>query len=185
MNLIGKKFSKLTVIDKSKKKYHWICECECGNIKDKQYKLTSFRTKSCGCLRKGNIKHSYSLSPTYKSWQSMKTRCLNSNNDNWKYYGGRGITICERWLESFENFLADMGERPKDTTLDRINSEGNYEPSNCKWSTIKEQINNRKYTVSDDIVRSIKILLSKGVSQKMLANHFNLSESTISNINRR
>jgi hypothetical protein len=74
----------------------------------------------------------------------MKTRCLNPKNDKWHRYGGRGITVCDRWL-SFDNFLADMGERPKGKTIDRIDNDGNYEKENCKWSTPKEQLQNRRY----------------------------------------
>jgi hypothetical protein len=82
--------------------------------------------------------------PLYDTWQGMKKRCNNPNNDNYKYYGGRGIKVCERWLNSYENFALDMGERPKGHTLDRINNDGNYEPSNCKWSSLSEQNSNRR-----------------------------------------
>lgn len=83
--------------------------------------------------------------PTYESWSAMKSRCNNPNHDSWKNYGGRGITVCDRWLHSFENFLADMGERPEGKTLDRFpNRDGNYEPSNCRWATVAEQNANRR-----------------------------------------
>lgn len=82
----------------------------------------------------------------YNSWYSMKQRCLNTNKDNYSAYGGRGIKICDRWIESFDNFLEDMGNRPEGTTLDRIDSNGNYEPSNCKWSTYSEQTLNTSST---------------------------------------
>ena len=82
----------------------------------------------------------------YNSWYSMKERCLNPNKDNYSAYGGRGIKICDRWLESFDNFVDDMGKRPEGTTLDRIDSNGNYEPSNCKWSTYSEQTLNTSST---------------------------------------
>lgn len=80
-------------------------------------------------------------SPTYKVWHGMKQRCGNPKDQNWRYYGGRGIAVCARWHE-FTNFLADMGERPIGMTLDRINGDGNYEPGNCRWATMKEQCNN-------------------------------------------
>ena len=96
----------------------------------------------------GNIKHGHSLkngkpTPTYYSWRCMKERCGNPNNKYYSYYGGRGIRVCDRWMD-FANFLADLGERPEGLTLDRINSDGNYEPGNCRWVTMKEQAQNRR-----------------------------------------
>ena len=130
----------------------WQCLCECGNkIVVRAKSLRNGDTRSCGCLHKETCKtngerktHGLTGSPTYISWQAMKRRCLKSQEDNYPRYGGRGIEICDRWLNSFENFLADMGKRPEDLTLDRINNEGNYEPSNCRWATLSEQNSNRK-----------------------------------------
>ncbi len=90
-----------------------------------------------------NYKHGHRYkngkqSLTYQSWRHMKTRCQNPNCPDYKNYGGRGITVCERWMD-FANFLEDMGERPENTTLDRINNDGNYEPGNCRWTTPREQ----------------------------------------------
>jgi len=95
-------------------------------------------------LGKGSLpKHGHFGSKTYTSWASMIQRCSNPNRSNFEYYGGRGIRVCERW-KKFDNFLSDMGERPEDCSLDRIDHSGNYEPSNCRWATKKEQSNNRR-----------------------------------------
>jgi hypothetical protein len=87
--------------------------------------------------------HTHPMSPTYQSWKAMKARCTQPRNASWQYYGDRGITFCDRW-QSFENFLADMGERPEGTTLDRIDPDGKYEPDNCRWATPSTQSDNRK-----------------------------------------
>jgi hypothetical protein len=134
----------LMFLEKSKGHSIWLVRCDCGAFKHVRYtSLLTGNTKSCGCLNKiKHTKHGHASSVvtrTYRSWDSMKARCRNTKD---KYYGGRGITFCKRW-NSFNNFLEDMGIRPQGTSLDRINNTGNYEPSNCRWATPKQQNNNQ------------------------------------------
>jgi hypothetical protein len=155
----GDKYGKLTIVKEVEPyiepsgtlRRKVICNCDCGN---KNYfrlsDLKSGKTSSCGCYRiensiKFNTKHGLKYHSLYPTWLNMKQRCYNSNHNRYKDYGGRGIKVCDMWLNSFENFLNDMGERPEGTSLDRINNNGNYEPNNCKWATKSEQrINQRK-----------------------------------------
>jgi len=147
IDLTGQKFGRWTVICEAGQK--WLCQCECGVVKKIWgHFLKDGQSKSCGCLRKDlaverETKHGKCFTPAYKSWTCMKQRCLNPNSPKFSIYGGRGIMICERWMV-FENFLADMGERPEGTTLDRIDNDGHYESDNCRWATIDVQNNNKK-----------------------------------------
>lgn len=127
---------------------YWLCLCSCGNLRIVRLaNIKNGHSTSCGCKLIGSLtKHGHtprgSRTRTYITWSNMIQRCTYPDNDNYHRYGGRGISICQRWI-MYENFLSDMGLRPKGKTLDRINNNGNYEPSNCKWSTPKEQAQNR------------------------------------------
>ncbi len=129
--MINRTFTRLLVTSQSERPRHWDCLCTCGNVKTvRDDHLIGGKVKSCGCLASeatvlrniANAKHRLCNTPTYKSWQAMRTRCLNKNSDQYPDYGARGITICERW-NSFENFLEDMGHRPDGTTIDRIEND--------------------------------------------------------------
>ena len=156
----SKKYGRLTVISEVtpkdygyRKRRRVNCVCDCGN--KVILVLNNIRigtTKSCGCLLTEiniakNYKHGMTLSPEYQAWRSMFKRCNDQNSENYKYYGGRGITICKRW-EKFECFYKDIGDKPTQKhSLDRIDNNGNYYKNNCKWSTPKEQTSNRRTTI--------------------------------------
>jgi hypothetical protein len=151
-DLRGKRYGYLIVVKyHGQNKHHracWECRCDCGNvIIASAPHLDVGDTKSCGC-RKGTLVHGHSRqygnSRTYTTWLSMRQRCLNPNNIGYADYGGRGITICQEWIDSFEAFLRDMKERPEGMTLDRINVNGDYEPGNCRWATPKQQRANQR-----------------------------------------
>lgn len=150
---IGEKYGRWSVISKSEEKtirLKWLCVCDCGNKKIVQSNhLTSGASKSCGCLKAEiNIglrkTHGLSNSRIYRIWRNMINRCHYEKYHERHLYGGRGIIVCERWRFSFQNFLSDMGIPDVCLSIDRIDVNGNYEPSNCKWSTSKEQAANKR-----------------------------------------
>lgn len=162
LDMTGKKFNRLTVVSRCynhNRKFDrpmWNCICECGNKSIvSSPELINGIIMSCGCYikelaKKIHTTHGYSpqgnRSPEYKVWNSMKARCNQKEiNPNSRRYAEKGIKVCQRWLDSFENFLSDMGERPTPFhSIDRINGDGDYEPSNCKWATALEQGRNRE-----------------------------------------
>ena len=139
-DLTGEKFGKLTVLNHVKGAV-WSCQCSCKDktiVEIGEGRLKSGGRTSCGCYfnKKSN-------DPEYDIWSSMIQRCTNKNSKDYYRYGGRGITVCDRWLSSYTDFITDLGKRPDDTySLDRINNDGNYCPENCRWATLDEQLSN-------------------------------------------
>lgn len=155
IDLTGKKFGRLTVISRaentSQGQANWLCECDCGNTHTvKSIILRRGISKSCGCLgiesrHTNNRTHGHtssSTTPTFHSWAGMINRCTNESHKSFMRYGGRGITVCKRW-HTFQNFLDDMGVKPENRSLERINTGIGYSPDNCKWATASEQARNK------------------------------------------
>lgn len=158
IDFYGKRFGRLVVIGEAVKNKHGqrqvLCQCDCGNKKAVIGSLlNNGTTKSCGCFKIDRIKetktrHGHAtkgqVSSTFRTWWSIIDRCTNEKASGYAKYGAKGITVCERWLEKFENFLEDMGEKPSPKhSIDRINPKAGYSPDNCRWATMKEQQNNR------------------------------------------
>ena len=151
---IGDRYNRLTIVEEvyHPKRRTFKCKCDCGNYKI--ISLTHMRSgiaKSCGCYSiefrtKHNHAHNDNITSEYTAWSNMKSRCNNPKFKQYKDYGGRGIKVCDRWLNSFKNFIDDMGKKPgPEYSIDRYpNNDGNYEPSNCRWSTSSEQLKNRR-----------------------------------------
>lgn len=148
----GQRFGKLVAWEPTGEKRHgqqvWLCRCDCGNVKSVpigQLREDDTGTKSCGCMLRESgykLRHGMTGTPIHNCWLNMTKRCRLATSPNYRYYGGRGIKVCDRWL-SFENFYADMGNPPfPGAQIDRIDGDGDYTPSNCRWLSAAE--NNRR-----------------------------------------
>jgi hypothetical protein len=178
------RFGRLTLLrvlpDRSADKHiRGLWRCDCGTEKAiAMTRVRNGRSKSCGCLspeisRVINRKHGMKESPEYSSWQAMKWRCLDPDNKDYPRWGGRGVTVCEEWIASFEAFYAHIGPRPKGTTLDRIDGRLGYEKGNVRWATAAEQARNR----TNSFAWTVKGLSFD--SAQAAANHFGVSDMTI------
>jgi hypothetical protein len=155
IDLVGTRFGHLVVLKKVRhgklSRYRLLCKCDCGKeweVRPGDIKRTDGKaTISCGCYAAQSLgdrrrTHGMKNAPEYKIWKSMRRRCINPDRPDYRFYGAKGITVCERW-DKFENFFADMGKRPDGLTLDRIDNSGNYTPENCRWATWETQFANR------------------------------------------
>lgn len=167
-DLVGRRYGRLLVTEKAptlaRKQSRWMTLCDCGQFKIiSAYSLIHGATTSCECYRREVLaagrallwRHGHAkggISPTYVSWQAMLHRCYHTQHTNYRYYGAKGIRVCQRWRHSFADFLADVGERPHGTTLDRIDGTKGYKPGNVRWASAQQQADNRrnrKYRVTD------------------------------------
>lgn len=149
---IGRRFGMLVVLAEAGRRRRarlWRCVCDCGQETFATTGSLNAGSKvSCGCTPSGrkNRRHGLSHSPEYRAWDNARSRCRNPRNIKYQHYGARGISMCDRWLNSFDAFIADMGMKPgPGYSLDRVDNNGNYEPGNCRWATVSQQNNNRSF----------------------------------------
>lgn len=199
-NLVGERFDRLLVTGTAepfirpngKVRHRWKCRCDCGSdVEVRGEDLRSGNSRSCGCIQREKARdrfltHGMTRSAVYRVWSQMKRRCLNPDDASFCKYGARGIMVCDRWQNSFEAFLDDMGPRPEGHSIERIDNNGNYEPSNCRWATTKEQVRNKRNNVwgelngqrliLEDIARAHGVS-SKGVSKVRLRKNVSVEDA--------
>lgn len=183
IELAGRTFGRLRVIGPTVKS-RWACQCSCGkSIQALGSDLRRGQVKSCGCLRretaratgKAGTRHGQSYTKVYQAWRSMKKRCYSRRDKDYIHYGARGIKVCDRWLESFDNFYADMGDAPKAGRLGRIENNKGYAPGNCQWESHLQQNRNRRF---NRIIRGFGV--DKALSVWIQDPRCRVSESTLS-----
>lgn len=199
--MTGMRFGRLIVLHESGRRYTptgqsvimWLCRCDCGTeLTAIGANIRNGVTKSCGCLKQEratiaelnpNYRHGGANNPAYLSWYDMIARCTRPAHPMWKNYGGRGITVCEPWRASFQQFLADMGERPDKLTIERADNNGNYEPSNCHWATRLEQgRNTRRCVRTTELDQSVLRLRNQGYTYAAIAQQLGISKTTVNTI---
>lgn len=181
-DLTGQRFGRLVAIERAGRSKNrqamWRCACDCGNLTTVRLDcLKNSNTRSCGCLHDEVIAnkrrtHNKSCTRTFHIWQGMKNRCSNPSYCKYHLYGGKGVKVCDRWLESFQNFYDDMGEAPAGMSIDRIDGSGNYEPENCRWATSQQQAENTS--------RAVLITFNgKTQNRKQWANDIGIGDKTL------
>lgn len=195
VDLLGMRFGRLTVTgDSGIRQGHstvWICMCDCGNFVHIQgNNLRSGHSKSCGCLNSELSsararRHGMSKTPIWNIWMLMRKRCTDEGDYAYPEYGGRGITVCDRWMESFDNFYEDMGPRPDGLSLERKDVNGNYEPDNCKWADWSEQSRNMRDRIAmHPVVRGVRLMkkYNPKTNNGRIGEMYGLSRQTVGNI---
>jgi len=181
VDLAGRQIGRLTVVKKTAKRSQssivWECKCECGNtVEIASRDLLHYDRKGCGNCK--DREHEL-----YSTYRGIISRCEDSNNPSYKHYGGRGISMCSTWRNNFLLFVADVGKRPsREHSIDRVDVDGNYEPSNCRWADAQTQCNNKRDLPRKLSMEQVMAIYYTKDTKENLANHYNVSIKTIQNI---
>ncbi|MGJ7529831.1 hypothetical protein [Variovorax sp. GB1P17] len=190
LDLFGERFDRLLVMSQAVsigRSTRWNCHCDCGSrVVVRSNHLREGATRSCGCFARDEASvrastHGMSKSPEYMAWIDMRDRCNSPADREYKNYGARGISVCQRWEASFADFYVDVGPRPSENhSLDRIKNGSDYEPGNVRWATAAQQVRNRRVTkLSEEKAAQIRSLRLSGATYKSLAAQFNVSEGSV------